>query len=94
MQHTVHTVSQSLRSDAAILTDYFKCCYFFKRKAENHSQTVACGAVAVTSEWLMGQTAVHDDVRMLRHIVDGRTECGPRCRCKEVGTLLNSTVEL
>jgi hypothetical protein len=98
MQHALHTISHCWRSDAEILTYYFKCCYSFKRQADIHVQTVARGAAAATPEWLMGQTAMHGDVRMLRHLVDGRTdgrtECGPRYRWKEVGTLLNSTVEL
>ena len=74
MQHTLRTVSQSWRSDAAILTDYFKCCYSLRRQADFHRQTVGCGAAAATSEWLMGQTAMHDDVRKLCHLVEGRTD--------------------
>jgi hypothetical protein len=38
------------KSDAAILTDYFKCCYSLKRQADFHKQTVGCGAAAPTSE--------------------------------------------
>jgi hypothetical protein len=63
-----------LQSNAEILFDYFKCCYSLKRQADIHMQTVACGAAAATSEWLMGKTAMHDDVRMLRHLVDGRAD--------------------
>jgi hypothetical protein len=76
MQHTLQTVSHSWRSDAEILTDGFKCCYCLKRQADSdsHRQVVACGAAAATSEWLMGQTAMYDDVRMLHHLVDGRTD--------------------
>jgi phenylalanyl-tRNA synthetase beta subunit len=72
MQHTLHTVSQSWRSEAEILTYYFRCCYSLNRQADIHRQTVACVAAAATSEWLMGQTAMQDEVRMLRHLVDGQ----------------------
>jgi len=47
---------------------------FFERQADSGRQTVACGAAAATSEWLLSQTATHDDVRMLRHFVGRRTD--------------------
>jgi hypothetical protein len=72
MQHTLHTATQSWRRDAALLTEYFKCCYSLTRQADIHRQTVAVGAAAATSEWLMGQTAMCVGVRMLRYLVDGQ----------------------
>jgi len=43
-----------------------------KIQADIHRQTVACAAAVATSQWLIGQTAMRDDVRMLRHLVDGQ----------------------
>ena len=72
MQHTLHTVSQCWRRDAAVLTDYFKCCYSSTRQADIHRHTVLVGAAAATSQWLMSQTVTHVGFRMLRHLVDGQ----------------------